>query len=377
MRFLSNLPTRSNRARTQATGARALWLAVAVSLVVGFVVVVMAPQQADAQNPCRGTQIFVAQVEADPWSDWDGDGISNIDELNYGTPPCALPCNYLTVTDIQLNPRGDWDRDGVDNLSEHQNGFNPCVPDQYNVVPSTARSNAPVVVTATAVPAPPPPPTPVPAPTSTPVPVQPTPLPTPTVASVPATPASGNADDNPSADSPVEASTVPLSTATPAPSPTALEGDLAVARALLEDYDRAQEEAARATPTPQPTATPDPTATSEPASTPEPAPEPTAVSEPEDDDQESVREIAADAPASRDSAGGSAGSVGDASAETSGGVTIAVDQPCTAGFSFDGQCLKLLPFMLVVFGAGAVVGSTWFFDWRKNRPEQPSLKLFD
>lgn len=361
VRSTTHIACRANT--TTGRRSRGIAFAAVFSLLVGFVAsvsigVAVAPS-ADAQNPCSGTRIYVYQVEADPWSDWDGDGISNIDEVNSGAAPCARPCTYLTAVDIQLNPRGDWDGDGVDNQSEHQNGFNPCSPDQFNVVPSNSRSSAPTTVTATAVPAPPPTATPAPPPpppTATSIPVataapaliRPTPLPTPTVASI--------------------------------------DGELAEARALLEAYDRAQEEAARATPTPQPTATVEPTVEPEPTATPVPTVEADPTSTPEPDpgttgDESNEREIAAD---NRDIDGDLAASASDtasdadtAPAETSGGVTIAVEQPCTRGVAFDGQCLRLLPMTLVVVSAGAVVGATWWFDWRKNRPVQPSLKLFD
>lgn len=70
-------------------------------------------------------------VRADPKGDWDGDGISNIQELRNGTNPCLKPCPNPSRNELNAEPYGDWDGDGYNNITEVRHGTNPCNSRSY------------------------------------------------------------------------------------------------------------------------------------------------------------------------------------------------------------------------------------------------------
>lgn len=76
-----------------------------------------------------------------PTGDYDGDGITNADELRNGANPCALPCPNPTHADLSLNPNGDWDGDGTSNAVEINRGTNPCSSHYYNPCPYYSASD--------------------------------------------------------------------------------------------------------------------------------------------------------------------------------------------------------------------------------------------
>lgn len=65
-------------------------------------------------------------VYDDPKGDWDGDGISNLQELKNGTSPCLRPCPNPSTNELNAEPHGDWDGDGYSNIAEVRAGTNPC-----------------------------------------------------------------------------------------------------------------------------------------------------------------------------------------------------------------------------------------------------------
>lgn len=66
-------------------------------------------------------------VATNPNGDYDGDGIANATEVRNWANPCSHPCPNPTNADIALNPNGDWDGDRVSNAVEVSRGTGPCV----------------------------------------------------------------------------------------------------------------------------------------------------------------------------------------------------------------------------------------------------------
>lgn len=76
-----------------------------------------------------------AQVNAYPNGDYDGDLVTNAEEVRNGANPCAHPCPNPSNADLALNPNGNWDSDGVSNAVEVNQGTNPCDGYRYNPCP--------------------------------------------------------------------------------------------------------------------------------------------------------------------------------------------------------------------------------------------------
>jgi hypothetical protein len=81
---------------------------------------------------CAGGHWTWSQVNAHPYGDWDGDGVSNYTEAINGADPCVAPCPTAYYVDVNLNPYGDWDHDGRSNQYEVHVGSNPCVAHTYH-----------------------------------------------------------------------------------------------------------------------------------------------------------------------------------------------------------------------------------------------------
>lgn len=82
--------------------------------------------------PCTGGKWTWNQVNAHPYRDWDGDGVTNYTEAVNGANPCVAPCPTAYTIDVRLNPWGDWDHDGLSNHYEVSVGSNPCVARHYH-----------------------------------------------------------------------------------------------------------------------------------------------------------------------------------------------------------------------------------------------------
>ena len=76
-----------------------------------------------------------SEVNANPWADWDGDGVSNYTEAVNGANPCVRPCPSPTRIDVALNPNADWDGDGVSNATEVRQGTRPCDRSSFVINP--------------------------------------------------------------------------------------------------------------------------------------------------------------------------------------------------------------------------------------------------
>lgn len=85
---------------------------------------------------CATTPWTWAAVNAAPNADWDNDGVSNIVEARNGANPCVHPCPNPTQIDLILNPHGSWDNDGISNNVEVSLGQNPCSATVYQPCPN-------------------------------------------------------------------------------------------------------------------------------------------------------------------------------------------------------------------------------------------------
>ena len=83
-----------------------------------------------------------ASINAYPTADYDGDGISNSDEVRNGANPCQHPCPNPTHADLALNPNGSWDNDGISNAIEVSQGTNPC--NGYNYATTYVATYTPI-----------------------------------------------------------------------------------------------------------------------------------------------------------------------------------------------------------------------------------------
>ena len=110
------------------------------------VAAVLAKPQPSATSPCP--TFSAAEVNAAPTADWDNDGASNTFEFYNNSNPCeydagaaararavetktadpsTTPCPGFNVADVLADPDSDWDQDRISNTFEFYNNMNPCV----------------------------------------------------------------------------------------------------------------------------------------------------------------------------------------------------------------------------------------------------------